>query len=56
MNKQDMQIRQLEDDRDYWKARCMKMKSDVEFFVGITLITIIIIAFELIINRYFPTN
>lgn len=43
---------QLKEDRDYWKHRFIEYRKDVEFFVGLTLITVLTIVVELIINRY----
>lgn len=55
MNKEsNMNQNQLEYDRDYWKAQHMKLKGQIQFFVGWTLVCILIITVELIINRYWP--
>jgi hypothetical protein len=47
-----MNQNQLECDRDYWKAQHMKLKGQIQFFVGWTLVCILIITVEIIINRF----
>lgn len=43
---------QLKEDRDYWKNRFADYRKDVEFFVLITLLGLLIICTELIIKNY----
>jgi hypothetical protein len=48
-----MNQNELQQDRDYWKQRCHEQKEDMKLFVTITMITIMAICVELIINRFF---
>ena len=48
----NMNQNELQEDRDYWKAQHMKLKGQIQFFVGLTLVYILIITVELIINRF----
>ena len=43
---------QLKEERDYWKNRFSDYRKDVEFFVLITLLGLLIICTELIIKNY----
>lgn len=53
MNKEsNMNQNELEQERDYWKQRCYEQKEDMKLFVTITMICIMTICSELIINRF----
>ena len=55
MNKEsNMNQNQLEQERDYWKQRCHDMREDMKLFVTVTMVVIMTICVELIINRYWP--
>lgn len=53
MNNEYESPKQLQEDRDYWKNRFASYRKDVEFFVSITLIGLLIICSELIIKHYY---
>jgi hypothetical protein len=47
-----MNQNELQQERDYWKQRCYEQKEDMKIFVTVTLLVIMTICVELIINRY----